>query len=296
MKRVIVFGGSGFIGSHLIGEFISKNYVVINFDLWDYYADQNIENYIYYQGNILNNDNLYKNFWYPDIDIIVNLIALSSISECNEKPVAAFQQNVNSNIRILQFIESNFKDTAKPLYIYSSSLYSQSNKSGAYGLSKKHSEDWIKYFANKYCIPYLILRYGTVYGSGAQEENSIRKIIEYALKAKVISYYGTGEETRNYIHVKDVAKNTLEIINKLFRNRTINIMGNESIKSVDLINLIKDILGEEYKVKFGKGHHPDHYIISPYFYNKELVTTYISEECIDLGIGLLEVIKELDNV
>lgn len=294
MKRVIVFGGSGFIGSHLIQEFLSKNYLVINFDIWDYFVDQDTRNYIYYQGNILNNDNLYKDFWFPDIDVIVNLAALSSITECNEKPIAAFQYNINSNIRVLQYIESNFKDIAKPLYVYSSSLYSQSNKSGAYGLSKKHSEDWIKYFANKYRFNYLILRYGTVYGSGAQEENSIRKIISNALETKVISYYGTGKETRNYIHVKDVAKNTLEIINK-FKNKTINIMGLESIKSVDLINMIKDILGKEYKIKFGKGKHPDHYIISPYSYDKESVTAYISDEYMDLGIGILEVIKELDN-
>ncbi|KKL99395.1 hypothetical protein LCGC14_1814900, partial [marine sediment metagenome] len=75
---------------------------------------------------------------------------------------------------------------------------------------------------------------------------------------------------------------------------TVNLMGHQPIKSSDLLELLRDILGNDYKIEFRNEDHPDHYVISPYSYDKDSAINYVSDYS-DLGLGLLKVIKDLDK-
>ena len=293
--KILIFGGSGFIGRYLVKEFLEAGHEVTNFDMWNYKFDKEYKNYEYIRGNILDGINLRT---LADMDYqpshVLNLSALASIETCNLNPIDAFHINVFGNLKIIDWLSNTYKKI--PKFIYASSLYAQSNKSGAYGLTKKQSEDWIKYFAKKYDFPYIILRFGTVYGVGAGNDNSIKRIITEAIETKVISYYGTGDETRNYIHVKDVARYIKEIIfTKEYDNKTLNLVGHQSMKSVDLIKMLKDILGDGYEMEVRHESHSDHYEVTPYSYQKDDSFVYVSDQYIDLGSGLLEVIEDLDE-
>ncbi|KKL87126.1 hypothetical protein LCGC14_1937790, partial [marine sediment metagenome] len=212
MKKCLIFGGSGFIGSHLIEDLLKNGYEVCNYDpvTLDVNLVNEFRNQKYFQ---INGDILYHqpelefDIYQIEPDIIFNFAARANIEDCNKNPEKAFDVNVTGNLNILKAL---IKNKVKK-YVYVSSLYAQSNKSGFYGLTKEISEKITKYYAQKYDFDYVILRFGTVYGRRAQPENSITKIIKQALKTKVISYYGSGNETRNYISVEDTARFTREI-------------------------------------------------------------------------------------
>lgn len=288
--NILVFGGSGFIGRYIVQELLSADNRVLNFDYGRAF-DPGVccGEYNYFPGSILDEDILSIVIDKFSPDIVINLAALASIEMCSRDPLLAFSTNVVGNLKILQYLKN-----AK--FIYASSLYAQSNKSGSYGLTKKHSEDWVKYYSKKLGFPYVILRFGTVYGAGAGEDNSIRLLIERALKTKVLSYYGAGDEVRNYIHVRDIARYVGEIIfTERYDNKVLNLVGHQSMKSKDLLMLLKDLLGDGYEVEFRNEGNPNHYVVTPYDYQKDDSYVYVGDRYIDLGSGLLEVIKELDK-
>ena len=110
-------------------------------------------------------------------------------------------------------------------YIYSSSIYAGSNQGGFYSASKRSAEDYIKEFCMLSGLDYTILRYGTVYGPRATDANSVKNIIKYANKNKKILYPGNKKSKREYIHVKDAAKASVEILNKKFVNKCLMLTG-----------------------------------------------------------------------
>jgi len=293
--KVLTFGGSGFIGKHIIEELLLKGHRVLNYDIVKC-TDAKIrlnDSYEFCEGNILNKQAIYnactsRNF-YPEV--IYNLAAISNIKECNEDSEKALQYNIIGNLNAL-FYATHYK--AK--FIYTSSVYVHNNESGIYGITKSASEKLVKYYAKKHNFPYVILRYGTVYGQGAGEGNSIRDIIEKALKKKVISYYGSKENVREYIHVKDVAKCSVDMIDKKFNNSSMIISGINPIKAEDMILMIKEILGNEYIINFGDGESVEgHYKIIPYKYENDIAKKYIADSYYDFGAGLLSVIEELNK-
>ena len=307
-KVVLVLGGSGFIGSHVVDCLLSYNFKVINIDL---------------NSRCLNNSNYFEsvldvldpnsNVLFVDVlktykpAIIFNLISTMSIKKCNDCASQAVKNNILSNISILETIKihNHLYHTSKvDLFVYASSVYAGNNKSGVYGITKRASEDFIKYYCGNCDLNYLLLRYGTVYGPRSTEENTIHKIIVAALKTKRISLYGTGEETREYVNVKDAANMSVSLIKQSLENdrylfdaykisnQSYFIGVSNSIKASSLASLLKDILGPEYSIEFRDEKSVGHYNITPYQY-ENVPIKYNCDFERDLGAGLLETINYL---
>ena len=291
MKTIVVFGGSGFLGSHLIESLLRQEYKVVNFDLAPLEDPKIVyeQNYHYEVADIRHLIHVRKFVGYGP-DVVVNFAGMQGIEECNNYPKAAFESNVIGNLNILETL----RRIRYPMkYIYASSVYVYNQISGVYGITKNASELLIKYYANKYHFNYLILRYGTVYGPKATATNSIYKLISEALHTGVISHYGTGEEVREYIHVKDASDYVAEAISKKIMNETLTISNLIPIKAKDLVAMLHDILGDKFKVEFRGLRPDDHYMVTPYKADLELSRKYIGTTCYDLGAGLLSVVNEL---
>lgn len=298
MKKALVFGGSGFIGRYVVEELMSSGYRVANADINRLELAGNYSFYPVNVGDLAQINELFTEFveyaWFPDV--VFNFAGVQDIKECNESPTQAFYANLCGNRSIASVLAGTFDSS---VYVYASSLYADSSKSGVYGLTKKHSEEWIKLYHKRYGLPYIILRFGTVYGSRAQDSNSITKLIKESLRTKTISHYGDGQEVRRYIHVKDVAKSCVELVKghkfSKFLNKTINLIGSNNTSSLELLRILQDILGNDYKTEF-RGEKPDdHYKITPYDYEEDLAVNYIPETEIDLGLGLRDLVRELDE-
>lgn len=297
MKRVLIIGGSGFIGSHIIDECISKEWEVVNLDTTFLYI--NIRRYQLDISKL--GRHCYPELDFQYFDYIFHLAAVSDINECLKKPIKAIEVNIVGLGRVLERIKCDCNKVKKSFnhgqrFIYSSSMYVYNSNSGPYGITKRAAEELVKWYQKEHGINYTILRYGSIYGPGADDNNSMTRLIKSALKTGVISYYGTGEEVREYVHVKDLAKITVELAyTSEFENTTINLTGKAPMKASDMCYMLRDILGNEYKVEF-RGEEPfNHYRVTPYKYQQEVSKGYLAKEYYDMGAGLLELITELDK-
>jgi UDP-glucose 4-epimerase len=179
-------------------------------------------------------------------------------------------------------------------FIYASTIYVYSREGGFYRCSKQSSEHYVEEYSRVYDLDYTILRYGSLYGPRSDKSNGVFRIIESAIKEKVISYTGNIESLREYIHVVDAAKSSVEILNKRFRNESIIITGPEMIRVHDFLEILAEILGfPGDEIKFENTDYIGHYVRTPYAYQPKLGKNYSPDLHTDLGQGLLQLIEEI---
>jgi len=297
-KKVIIFGGDGFIGSAVTKKLLENGDAVMAVD--NRYRRAPFLNENKRTIDALDIPKIIASIDEFEPDAILNFAAMASIEECNINPIKAIRANIISCASILDAIHdysvvySRTPTPNVPLFFHASSVYVNSHQGGIYGITKRACEDVVKWYANKYDIPYIICRYGTIYGPGAGDDNSIQKMILHALQTKMVSYYGTGEEVREYIHIRDVAEITKTLIeDKTKWNNTYTITGLNPTKAHDLVIMIKEILGDEYKTEFRHEDHPQHYSVTPYRLQPDVAVKYIPETIYDLGAGLLDTIQNI---
>ncbi|MEA3248234.1 MAG: NAD(P)-dependent oxidoreductase [Nanoarchaeota archaeon] len=291
MKKVLIFGGSGFLGKDL-AEFLAKTGVQITvFDkrlpMYNF-----LEDIKFISGDIL--DTYKVNKVLNGFDIVYNLAGISDIERCTNDPLSAVSVNILGNTIILDAcVKNNVKK-----FIFASSLYAQGNSGGVYKSTKKACESLIKDYNKYYNLDYTILQYGTIYGHGSPNTNSIYRYLEQAMKQKEINYPGTGSETREYLHVKDASKLGAKAIDEKYNGQTLIISGNNPIKVKSLFEMISDILSEikiNYNVAVSKAKRESHYKITPYSYVNEIPIKLMSDSYIDFGRGLIEVLEYIES-
>ncbi|MBP7654582.1 NAD(P)-dependent oxidoreductase, partial [Candidatus Dependentiae bacterium] len=208
----------------------------------------------------------------------------------NQSAYNAIHTNVLGNLNILEACAIN----KVKRYVFASSVYVYSEKGSFYRCSKQMCEIMIEEYQKKFNLDYTILRYGSVYGPNAQENNWIKDILTQALIYKKIVRYSDGEELREYIHVEDAAKASVEILNDEFKNENVILTGNTAIKIKDLLTMIKEIFNNEIEIEFKpECSFEDHYEMTPYSFRPKLGKKYIVNPHIDLGQGILDILHKM---
>lgn len=286
--KVVVFGGSGFLGSHVADVLTEKGHDVLIYDLRrSEYLNKNEKTII---GDILDEGSVNKAL--KGCEIVYNFAAISDIDECAAKPLEVAKYNVLGNSIIL--------DSARlaqiKRYLFASSTYVYSNYGSFYKSSKQACELFIHSYHEKYQLPYTILRYGSLYGDRANESNSIYRMLKEAILTGRITYHGTGDEVREYIHVRDAAELSVRALSPEYENENIMLTGNNAMRYRDILEMIKEILGNKIEIIYTKKCSETHYKMTNYNYKKpELGKKIISDQCIDLGAGLLECMDEISK-
>jgi UDP-glucose 4-epimerase len=137
------------------------------------------------------------------------------------------------------------------------------------------------------------LRYGSLYGPRADERNFVYRIIKQTLTEKKIIREGDGEEIREYIHVYDAAKSSLEVLSDEFVNQYVIITGNHQTKVKDLLLMIKEMLDNKVEIEYTTPKDNFHYEITPYTFMPKLAKRIVSRTYLDLGQGILECIQNI---
>lgn len=283
--KAIVFGGSGFIGSHVADELSNRDYKVRIFDIKESkYITKEQEMVI---GDILNEEEVTKAV--SGCDVVYHFAGLADLDTATTKPVDTIKRNILGTANIL---DACLKTKPKR-FVYASTIYVYSALGGFYRCSKQAAENYIEEYQRKYGIDFTILRYGTVYGPRADEKNSVYRYLKQAISDKKISCNGTGEEIREYIYIKDAAKLSVDILSEEFKNKHITITGHHPIKFRDMLNTIKEIM-KDVNLEF-KAPRDDiaHYLMTPYTYVPKIGKKLVSNYYTDLGQGLLECITEM---
>ncbi len=267
MDTILVTGGCGFIGSHIIDGLIAQGHMVVAVDNYDPYYDRKIkekniqdknpEKLTFYETTILKDNEIHKIIEKHSISKIVHMAAQAGVRASLEDPVKTFKVNT---IGTCKLIKAAIGTTVKKIvYASSSSVYGRveylpfdekhpKNPISPYGVSKLSSEYILKKICQRENIEYSILRYFTVYGPRIRPDLAISIFTKKALKDTPLIIYGDGEKTRDFTFIQDAVDATLSALKK--GQGTYNIGGGtrQSINKVAemIINTTKSNSEIEY--------------------------------------------------
>jgi UDP-glucose 4-epimerase len=284
--NTLVIGGSGFLGSFVCDQLTNEGHNVRIFDRnispW-LKADQEM-----IVGDLIDDSDLENAI--SGCETIYNFAAISDLDEALHKPIESVMINVLGNVKIL---EACVKFKVRR-YIFASTVYVSSREGGFYRCSKKSAEHYVEEYFRTYGLEYTILRYGSLYGPRSDSRNSIWRIVKKALESGEVFYEGSSEAIREYIHVEDAAKASITALGEDFRNQNVVLTGHEPMKVVDFLKMLAEIMGlSEEAVNFKEAEHIGHYVRTPYAYQEDIGRKYMSPLHVDLGQGLLNLIKEI---
>ncbi len=286
-KNILVIGGSGFLGTHIIDVLCEKKFKVTNFDKnknkWN---NPNANNIIANANNLKKLESQIKKN-----KIIIHLAGISDLNYGLKNPIETFEQNILTTINILKLcVKYKVKH-----FVYSSSVYTDSKEGGFYKCSKIATEEYIKEFSKTYNLKYSILKYGSLYGTRSNENNALYRIIKKAIIAKKIEYIGNPKSIREYINVKDAAYATYDIIKNNLVNKNIVLKGPDKFYVDEILKIIKEIMSIKSNIKYKKSSYPGHYLSTPYSYDVNENIRYNSNLSTDIGQGLIDLIKYIQN-
>jgi len=291
--KILVAGGSGFIGSYVADALTCQGHKVL---IYDRQASKYIsKEQKMIKGDILNQESVESAV--KGCEVVYNFAGIADMNEARMNPLETIRTNVLGNTILL---EAARKARVKR-YIFASTLYVYSEAGSFYRSSKQSCELVIENYNRVYGLDYTILRYGSLYGPRANKSNWIYNILEQALANGKITRYGDGEEIREYVWVEDAAKLSVEVLSDEFKNKCVLITGNASVKIKDLLVMIKEIMNNKIKVEYlpvangrGGSFEPElHYEITPYSFNPKLGIRLTGRTAVDMGQGIIYLLNEI---
>ena len=287
--NVVVFGGSGFLGSYVADELTRKKYNVTIADLNKSKYIQDNQKFI--KVDILDIDNIKSII--KDAHIVYNFVAIANLDDAIHDPINTMNVNVIGNLNILEACREQGNISR---FIYASSAYALSDEGSFYGISKQSSEKLTEEYYERYGLKYTIIRYGSLYGERASHNNYIYNLLYDSLTSGELKYKGDGEDLREYIHASDAAKLSVDILlNNEYENEHIILTGIEKLKRIDLLTMINEIMQNKLDVIQVSDNNMGHYKITPYSYHPTVAKKLVANPYIDLGQGLLECIQEISK-
>lgn len=286
-ELAVVFGGAGFLGSHVCDELARAGYRVRVCDLVESpYLSGDQEMFL---CDILDPDSLRGAV--DGADCVYNFAGLADIDEARNKPIATIELNVLGNAHILEAC----REAGVGRYLFASTVYVYSEKGSFYRASKQASERIIEAYGDRYGIDYTILRYGSLYGRRADMRNGIYRILHSALAEGRVTYSGTGDEQREYIHVGDAARLSVRVLGPEYANQHVILTGPYPYRVRDLMEMVREILGNEPDIEFQNQPLGGHYKITPYAFLPRIGCKLVGESYTDMGQGLLDCLAEIHD-
>ena len=284
--KIVVLGGSGFIGSHVADALSRKGHKVTIFDKKKSRWLRDDQKMIV--GDIFNYNALENAI--RSNKIVYNFAALSDMNQAMHEPLSCAKVNILGTVQALNLC---LKYKVRR-FIHASSIYATSSQGGFYSCSKRAAEDYLVEFKKSYKLNYTILRFGSVYGPRSDKNNGIRIILDKAISQRKIIYMGNKKAVRKYINVFDAAKACVEILKSRYENKCVVLTGQKSIKISELLKFLAKILNINSKIIFKdeKGN-TGHYIKTPNLYEAKKGRGLLLRSRINFHDGLLSLIQDI---
>ena len=285
--KAIVFGGSGFLGSHTADALSEAGHKVIIFDIKPSpYLRKDQHSIV---GDILDEDQVDEAV--KGCDVVYNFAGISEIDEAKNRPLDTVRFNILGNSIVL---EAARKYNVQR-FLFASSVYVYSQAGSFYRNSKQACELLIESYNTVYGLDYTILRYGSLYGPRSDHRNGIYRLLHQAMVEGAIQYSGTGEEVREYIHVYDAARLSVQVLEENFANQHVVLTGHQAMKVKDLLFMINEMLGGKVDIGFKPTTLTEHYAVTPYSFRPRMGKKVVANAYVDLGQGLMNTLADIHD-
>ena len=273
------------MGSYVADELSERGYEVIVFDRHESpYISKGQKMVV---GDILDSEKVAECI--KGADYVFSFAGIAGIDYARNNPVATIRTNILGTTLIAEACTLH----QVKRFIFASTVYVYSDMAPFYRSSKQACELIIEDYQITYGLNYTILRYGSLYGRRANNFNYIYSIIQQAIEEGKIVRKGDGEEIRDYIHVKDAARCSVDIVSEEFKNQYVIITGNQTIKVRDFLSMIQEMFHGDISVEYLPESEPGHYEITPYSFRPKVARRLIADSYYDLGQGILDIIYEV---
>jgi len=266
MKSVLITGGAGFIGNHVVRLFVNKypEYNIVNLDKLTYAGNlENLDdiaskkNYTFIKGDICDAAFLDQTFNQYQFDGVIHLAAESHVDRSITDPLAFVNTNVIGTVNLLNSAKSIWKDKldGKRFYhVSTDEVYGSLGDEGffledtaydpqsPYSASKASSDHFVRAYANTYKLPVVISNCSNNYGPNQFPEKLLPLCINNIKENKPLPIYGKGENIRDWLFVIDHARAIDDIYHKGEIGSTYNVGGFNEWKNVDIVRLLCDIM------------------------------------------------------
>ena len=277
-KTILVTGGCGFIGSHLVSYFVKNypDYRIVNFDKLTYAANidnlkdvENCDNYVFVLGDICNYVDVYNTFVLWGITDVIHLAAESHVDNSIKGPLLFVETNVRGTVNLLQAAKSYWEDHGgltghRFHHVSTDEVYGMLDLEGddkflettkydphsPYSASKAASDHFVKAYHSTYGMEITISNCSNNYGPNQHKEKLIPTVVNSINNKKNIPIYGEGKNVRDWLYVEDHVKAIDLIFHKGVYGETYNVGGNCEKTNIDLIDNIIKIYWEENKNKY----------------------------------------------
>jgi UDP-glucuronate 4-epimerase len=266
---VLITGGAGFIGSHLIDKLVERGEKVVCLDNFDPYYDPNLKrknikhhlsnkNFKLVEADVRDQKILRKIFEKNKIEKVVHLAAKVGVRPSIRDPLVYEDVNVRGTLNLLE----TCKEQKLENFVFgsSSSVYGDVKKLPAaeddvlnpispYGASKRTCELYCRTYSSLHDIPIVCLRFFTAYGPRQRPDMAIHKFTRLMSEDKEIEMYGDGSSKRDYTYIDDIVKGTLSALDRKFDFEIFNLGSSRSVELRHLISILEEKLGKKANIK-----------------------------------------------
>lgn len=259
--KILVTGGSGFIGSHLVARLACLNHSVVNLDKRRSPAGEmsNKRQFKFYQADINDQEALKKIFQKEQPEVVYHLAAKTGVRESLKQPQVYFQTNVLGTLNVLEAaVQHDAKDF---FFTSSSSVYGQQKKSpfcedrqtsrliSPYAVSKRSAELLVESYHYLFKLPTVIFRLFTVYGPHGRQDMAPFLFTQAISRGQPLKKFGRGQSQRDYVYIDDVINGLTAALDKKFNYAIINLGSGQSVTLNSLIRLIEKLLKKKAQIE-----------------------------------------------
>ncbi|MBU5590814.1 SDR family oxidoreductase [Clostridium sp. MSJ-4] len=266
--KVLVTGGAGFIGSHLVDRLIELEHQVVIVDDLSHGKREYINPKARFYNVDIRSKDLEKIFSEEKPEVVFHEAAQISVPKSLDNPIMDAEINIIGTINLLECSKKH--NVRKIIYPASAAIFGEPeylpidekhplNMISGYGITKHTVEHYLQVYSVLYGIEYTVLRYANVYGprqDSTGEGGVVSIFCERMLEGQKIYIFGDGEQTRDFVYVKDVVDANILAMNNL-KNDIFNVCTNSKISVNNLFDLISSIIDDSLKPIYGEERHGD---------------------------------------
>lgn len=266
MKKVLITGGAGFIGSHVVRRFLQTypEYLIFNLDALTYAGNlenlsdiESYPNYVFLKGDITDGSYVDSIFSEHKFEKVIHLAAESHVDRSIENPLDFVKTNVIGTLNLLNAFKALWKDNWDDKLFYHIStdevygtlggegLFTENTSydpNSPYSASKASSDHFVRAYGETYGLPYIITNCSNNYGPNQFPEKLIPLFIHNIINDIALPVYGDGKYTRDWLFVEDHAKAIDLVFHKAKAKQTYNIGGFNEWQNIELIHLLCKIM------------------------------------------------------